>query len=533
MSNIRQCFALYFLISTMVTKCAVDPTDDWRQIEVQAQNAVVQVWSQIAEFNWLDPFKCAEQGQSSGTGFFIDARGYILTNYHVIRGAKSIFVTVPRLGKKPLEVTVIGVCPEVDIALLKLTQESYDDVIQLCGAINSLEFGDSDDLYATEPVLALGYPLGVSSLKSTLGIIGGRDFIDGRAFMHTQTPINPGNSGGPLLHKKNGRGKVIGICTAIMKNADNYGLIVPINDVAIILENLYTTKFVRRPSPTFGSNHTTDAHARLLNNPVPGGLYVNYIQENSMEERAGLKVGDMIYEITIRKTRYEVDEFGEVMVQWRNGTKISYEELLARCAIHDPLKFVVYRNGQRLELSCKFEEPALLPVRIVYAEYEPKERDYEMIAGVVFMELKENHISLLVKHKPLLANYLRPENQTKSVLLITRILPGSVAHMSECLSQGFILHKINGKTVRTLTEFREALLLSAKTRQIAIQTKDKFATVLDLEKVLRDEPRLARDFKFPVTPTVLKLMELSGIKNIEPQTYMPYDTEFGQAAAAA
>ena len=436
---------------------------------------------------------------------------------------------MPKLGKRPLEVFVVGICPEVDIALLKLTEESYYEVVQVCGSINALEFGDSDDVYPTTPVLALGYPMGVRSLKSTLGIIGGRDFMDGRAFMHTQTPINPGNSGGPLLYEKDGLGKVIGIATRGLANAENYSQIVPINDVAIILKDLYTTKFVRRPSATFGANRTTDAHARSLSNPVPGGFYVNYIQENSMEERAGLKVGDMIYELYIRDERYIVDEFGEVIVPWRHGA-ISAEELLSRCAIHDPLMIVVYRNGQRIELRCNFEEPALLPIRTIYADYEPEEGDYEMIGGAVFMTLRENHIHLLLKQKPLLANYLRPENQAKSVLIITRILPGSVMHLSECLAPGFILEKLNGQPVATLQDFREALLLSAKTNEIALETKDKYVTVLDLPKVLKDELRIARDFKFPITPSVIKLMEESGIKNMpQQQYYLP----FKPAAAAA
>ncbi len=92
----------------------------------------------------------------------------------------------------------------------------------------------------------------------------------------------------------------------------------PINDVTLILKDLFKTKFVRRPALTVGANPSTDAHAHSLKNPIPGGLYVNYVQTNSMEERIGLKVGDMIYEIIIGKD-LSVDEFGEVPVQWRHG----------------------------------------------------------------------------------------------------------------------------------------------------------------------------------------------------------------------
>ena len=267
---------------------------DWRNVEARSENAVVQVWSQKAEFNWLDPYRNGDQGQGAGTGFFIDSKGHLLTNFHVVRDAKKVFINVPKVGKKHLEVNIIGVCPEVDIALLKLTEESYAAVVKVCGSVNALELGNSDDLYATCPVLTLGYPKGVPSLKSTLGYIGGQDFIDGRAYVHTQTPFNGGNSGGPVMYIKDGMGKVMGIATGILKNSEGYGLIVPINDVSLILKDLFKTNFVRRPSMTFGSNPSTDAHARSLKNPVPGGLYVNYVQTNSMEERAGLKVGDMI-----------------------------------------------------------------------------------------------------------------------------------------------------------------------------------------------------------------------------------------------
>lgn len=484
---------------------------DWRKVEERAENAVVQVWSQKAEFNWLDPYRNGEQGQGAGTGFFIDAKGHLLTNFHVVRDSKSIFINVPKVGKKHLAVTVIGVCPEVDVALLKLTDESYAEVIKACGAVNALELGNSDDIYATCPVLTFGYPKGVPSLKSTLGYIGGRDFIEGRAALHTQTPMNPGNSGGPVMYIKDGIGKVMGIATGILKNSEGYGLIVPINDVTLILKDLFKTKFVRRPALTVGVNPSTDAHAHSLKNPIPGGLYVNYVQTNSMEERIGLKVGDMIYEIHIKGTKYTVDEFGEVLVQWRNGSKITYEELLGHCEIHDPLKIVVYRNGQKLELTGKYEGAVLQPVRTVYADYEPEACDYEMIAGAVFMQLRENHIGLLVKHNHFLANHARAENQSKPVVVITRILPGSIAHLSECLGSGFVLEKVNGKTVTTLEEFREALMLSTKTNQIAIETKEKYTTVLDLQKVLKDEIRLAKDFKFPLTNTVFKLMEASGM----------------------
>lgn len=477
---------------------------EWLAAEKRAQNAVVQVYTQRTEFNWLDPYRSPEQSQSTGSGFFIDNKGHILTNYHVVAGAKSVHILLPVVGRKPLDVTIIGVCPDFDVALIKLTKESYDTIKDEIGDLNTLEFGDSDELYNTQPVLALGFPLGMRTIKSTVGVVAGRDFIGGTPLIHITAPINPGNSGGPLLSLE---GKVLGINAAGWQNSQNYNYIVPINNVLIVLDDLYKKNFVRRPTAGLSANRGTEAHARSLGNPLPTGIYVHYVYENSMEARAGIAVGDMIYEVRLNGERFEVDEFGEVAVPWRQGQKISLEELLVRCHRADHLTFVLYRAGQRLELSSTFEEPILPPIRLIYPEYEPEEIDYEIIGGAVFMQLRENHFRLLSPTHQL-KEYSHPENQSKAVLVITRILPGSQAHRSDCLFPGMLLDTVNGKTVTTLPELREALMLSLKTGEIAIQTKDRFATVLDLQKVLADEERLARDFMFPLGETVKELQSV-------------------------
>ena len=404
----------------------------------------------------------------------------------------------------------MGVCPDFDVALIKLTKESYDTIKDEIGAINTLEFGNSDELYNTQPVLALGFPLGMRTIKSTVGGIAGWDFLHGRPLIHITAPINPGNSGGPLLSLE---GKVLGINTASWQNSQNYNYIVPINNVLIVLDDLYKKNFVRRPTPGVGSNRGTEAHARSLGNPLPTGIYVNYVQENSMEARAGIAVGDMIYELRLNGERFEVDEFGEVTVPWRQGQKISLEELLVRCHTGDHLTFVLFRAGKRIELSSTFEEPIPAPIRQIYPEYEPEEIDYEIIGGAVFMQLRENHFKLLPATHQLM-DYSHNENQSKAVLVITRILPGSQANRSECLSPGMLLDTVNGKTVTTLPQLREALMLSLKTGEISIQTKDRYATVLDLQKVLADEERLARDFVFPLSETV-KALRKAQVKQIE------------------
>lgn len=316
--NIRLIFLTVILFG-----CTILPTiedSEWCYAEECARDAVVQVWSQSTTFNWLYPYKSPEQGQSAGSGFFIDSDGHFLTNYHVVRGATSVYVTVPKKGRTFLPATIVGVCPELDIALLCLAPESKKMVSEACGSIKALEFGDSDMLHETQSVLALGFPLGLRTLKSTVGCVAGRDFLEGRSLIHITVPINPGNSGGPLLTKQ---GKVVGINTEGYQNAQNYNYIVPTNEILVVLEDLYKTRLVRRPDWGIGANRTTEAHARSLGNPFPAGLYVNYVYKNSMEEKAGIKVGDMLYEIEFNGVRYQVDEFGDVSVPWRLGQKDS------------------------------------------------------------------------------------------------------------------------------------------------------------------------------------------------------------------
>ena len=158
-----------------------------------------------------------------------------MTNYHVAEDARSFQVYIPALGQKPAEADIVGVCPEIDLAVLKLRDESVKSIKTALHGMPFLKLGDSDLLFSTEPVLALGYPMGQRYLKSTVGVVAGRECIDGHSYMDITAPINPGNSGGPLLNLD---GEVVGINTAGMPNAQNIGYIVPINDAKILLSDL-------------------------------------------------------------------------------------------------------------------------------------------------------------------------------------------------------------------------------------------------------------------------------------------------------
>src|SRR5205807_3208889 len=113
-------------------------------------------------------------------------------------------------------------------------------------------------------VLALGYPLGQQSLKSTNGIVSGREYN----MIQISNAINPGSSGGPLL---NTRGEVIGINTAGIVDAQNIGYAIAVNDFNIVLPDMKKTRIVRKPFLGVLFNNASAALTEFLGNPVPGG----------------------------------------------------------------------------------------------------------------------------------------------------------------------------------------------------------------------------------------------------------------------
>jgi serine protease Do len=470
---------------------------DWQDIEQKAQSAVVQVLAQVTEFNWLDPYKAPGQSQGAGTAFFIDKEGYLLTNFHVIDQAKSIHLQVPGLGQKCIEASIVGVCPEADIALLKVSDEGHALIKKELGHIPYLILGDSDSLYPTEPVLALGYPLGQRYIKSTVGVVAGLEYIGGSSFVHITAPLNPGNSGGPLLNKA---GEVIGVNSAIMPHAQNIGYIVPMAIIKILLEDLRTTKLLRKPALGIYCNHATDEHAQILNNPLPAGVYINDVTKNSVADKAGIKPGDMLYKIN----GYTVDQYGDVTVNWRSSSRVTLTEFLIRFPLRAELELVLYREGTRMTIKCTLDEPHIYPIRSIYPDYEPHAIDYELIGGLCIAQLRTNHFSLLPPHARL-QNYMLQDNQDKEALVVTGILPGSYMHKSNCFYHGTLLDTVNGKEVKNLSDLRAALKLSVQTGRIDIVNKDKVKIVVSLDRLLQDEDRIARDFMFSITDTVQKL----------------------------
>ena len=204
----------------------IKSTADWTNIEEVAQASVVQVFAHVGEFNWIEPYKMAEQLENRGSGFLINQDGYIVTNSHVVAEAKRIWVTLPIFGRRIIHVDIVGFCPDRDLALLRIVPEELEEIRSTLGELPSLDFGDSDLVKRTDNVMVLGYQMGQYRLKSSTGVVSGREASRGQAFIQFTAPINPGSSGGPLLNEY---GQVIGITLAMMMDTQSIGYAIAIN----------------------------------------------------------------------------------------------------------------------------------------------------------------------------------------------------------------------------------------------------------------------------------------------------------------
>jgi Do/DeqQ family serine protease len=228
--------------------------------------------------------------QSLGSGVVVSADGYVLTNHHVIGGARSeVSVTLP--DKRELPAKIVGIDEATDLAVLKIEAKN----------LPALAWGDSSKLKVAEWVLAIGNPFGVLNQTVTLGIVSatGRSLGGSLAtyedFIQTDAAINQGNSGGALI---NGRGELVGINTAIFSQTGGYqgvGFAVPSNLAKHVMDELITYGAVRRGTITgIDLYPMTTRIAEELNAPNAKGVIVSDISERSDAYAAGVRQYDII-----------------------------------------------------------------------------------------------------------------------------------------------------------------------------------------------------------------------------------------------
>ena len=233
------------------------------------------------------PDRPQRREQAAGSGVIIDAaRGFVLTNHHVIRNAEQVLVTLK--DRRQFQARIVGADPGTDVAVLHIDARD----------IAALRFGDSDHLSVGDYVLAIGNPFGIGQTV-TSGIISalGRSGLSPEGyedFIQTDASINPGNSGGALV---NLRGELIGINTAIIGPAGGnvgIGFAVPSNMARAVLNQIVSFGEVRRGRLGIEMVDLTFDIARKLGVATLAGVVVAAVQPGSPAEKAGLRERDIV-----------------------------------------------------------------------------------------------------------------------------------------------------------------------------------------------------------------------------------------------
>jgi serine protease Do len=280
----------------------------------------------------------------AGSGFIIRGDGYILSNNHVVEGARVIKVHLQ--DGRAFEAALVGRDPATDLSLLKVDSGG--------AALPVVPLGDSDTLRIGEWVVAIGNPMGLSHTV-TAGIVSakGRREVrpDGRLryanFIQTDASINPGNSGGPLFNVK---GEVVGINTAINARAQGIGFAIPINMVKTVLPQLAGEGRVARSWLGVQIQEVTPSLARSFGLPKPTGALVAHVVSGGPAEAAGLREGDII-----------VDFDGKPI-----GGHDDLPWLASIAGIGKTVPVTVHRKGKAHDLQVKLgrlPEPGAAPAR--------------------------------------------------------------------------------------------------------------------------------------------------------------------------
>jgi S1-C subfamily serine protease len=312
--------------------------DEANSIEIyqRVSPAVVNITSTTVDFDF---FFNAMPKQGSGSGAIIDKQGHILTNYHVVEGARTLEVTLS--DKRKLKAKIIGADPSNDLAVIRVDPAGKP--------LSVVQLGSSSNLQVGQKVLAIGNPFGlegtlttgvISSLRRSIRAENGKLIDD---VIQTDAAINPGNSGGPLL---NSQGELIGINSQIFSTSGGnigIGFAVPVNTAKTIIPDLISEGRVRRAYARLSGYDL----AQALDLPVDHGILVVRTQSDDSFAQAGIRGGRQTYLVG-----NSLMILGGDIIAEADGQSISsmaeLDRVIDRKRPGDVVNLKVYRQGREM-----------------------------------------------------------------------------------------------------------------------------------------------------------------------------------------
>jgi serine protease Do len=363
-----------------------------------------------------------------GSGVIVSPEGYILTNNHVVEGAKEVTVTLR--DKREMKARVVGTDPRTDIAVLKLEGSNFP----------ALTLADSGKVEVGDIVLAIGNPFGVGQTV-TAGIVsatgrGGLGIEQVEDFIQTDAPINPGNSGGALVDDE---GHLIGINTAIISGNSGgnqgIGFAVPINMARHDMDEILAHGKVAHGYLGILPQDLTPALAKAFNTSETSGALVGEVTPNSPAARSNLKQGDIIVAV--------------------NGQAVADAgQLRSKIGMMNPNATVmlrVLRNGKMQEVA------------VPLGEFPSKDERASVKSGSSDSSLQGVTVENLT---PEIAQQLKLPATTKGVV-VEQVNPASRA-ADAGLQPGDVIQQVNHQSVTSVNEYTQAVSASKKDEPVLL-----------------------------------------------------------------
>ena len=321
--------------ATAVAIKTVDGKNAMSDAEVYAANVNSVVSINVTGTNGYNFFGQPVKTASAGSGFVLTKDGFIVTNYHVVKNADTVKVTM--YNGDEYEAKYVGGDEDYDIAVIKV--EAAD--------LQPVTLGDSDKLNVGDHVLAVGNPLGELTFSMSGGMVSSVNRainVSGTPFnmIQTDASINPGNSGGPMFNEY---GEVVGIVSAKYSSTGNeavegLGFAIPINDVFAMIQDIMTNGYItNKPYLGITGGSMTEQMAAQYRYDIKEGVFVYSVEEGKAAQKAGLQMGDVITKVDDHDIR-TMEDLTAVKKQYAAG---------------DTSTLTVYRGGQTISVELTWD----------------------------------------------------------------------------------------------------------------------------------------------------------------------------------
>ena len=519
----------------------------------KVKRSVIKINAVERAYNWHEPYKLGEDTGVCGSGFFVsqmDLFGHVrfknkrvvLTNSHVVEGSptKQVRLMFPGTGKSYLDAQVAYLCESVDFAILIIDPnaqthwfETECTAKEFLKSRDDLEFEEQSMRGNGEECIAIGYPHDSEDSVATVGCIACRS----DNMFQLAMSINDGNSGGAICFN----GKVIGIATSTLAEAEGISYGVPIKQVASFVKNwlgdLPIGSLLIPPCFGVGIRPATKAFFESINSTASGAL-VQSIQPTSSFERAGLKEGDVLTGIstTLKGSHYHfpVDSHGLVNVPWSLAKVDLWNlDLVLFCdkkntKIHFLTKSKTKKRKRTHTYKAVVKKCPIVITRKNVPTLVPywDNIEHTLFGGMVLMNLCKNHATRYRgdggsgPSDPRFLFKLLETNGDEQMVAVSHVYPQSVISDTETVGDLTILTSINGVDISTLVEantlLRKAVKGIAKQPFIHFASDEHDDIVLDLRELAHQERMFLTSIPHHPKKTLLNL-ESSPKRFIKPR----------------